>query len=486
MKKPLKKSRVFLLHEACNAGKLVMLGALQVEYSTYVAQCVALMIERHCFNLLRSEKQAFFLRAERLSSQIEKNARDHAIGIVSGWAASAYTNLVKSRISELKKLEEIDGDTAKALYIVGKHQKRIPDKKVTQEHLDRYWSLLLDATRPPRVTKRIGIRMSEMTATLEEATGAKVATIWLTASTLTRYQTMALPLEGNPYVTSLDDIGSGILARQDARGRWRFEVVEKKTWDPVEPTDEMPKIGIDVGLNVIAATSDGRAFGGDLKPVFDTQYSKVKRLRANRQRQGLREDSSRLARMEQRLSGLTKSAVGRVSNELIQAYPGHVLVVEDLDLSGCRGSKRFCYRALHHSLEGKTATFAVNPAYTSQTCPCCGWFSRSNRRGVEFHCVRCGYRGHADVVGAMGVLGRSESKQIHLDDNPVSVREVLVRLYWERRNPNQDCPRDFLKKCHAPVPSGRRLTTRVSPLGESQAQPQKRPSVGSGMNCRGF
>ena len=46
----------------------------------------------------------------------------------------------------------------------------------------------------------------------------------------------------------------------------------------------------------------------------------------------------------------------------------------------------------------------VNPAYTSQTCPRCGYVSRNNRQTQsEFICVECGFAGNADIVGAMNV-----------------------------------------------------------------------------------
>jgi hypothetical protein len=41
-----------------------------------------------------------------------------------------------------------------------------------------------------------------------------------------------------------------------------------------------------------------------------------------------------------------------------------VFVIEDLDLRGCRGQKRFAYRALAHSLETRAPVIRVNPAYT--------------------------------------------------------------------------------------------------------------------------
>ena len=83
----------------------------------------------------------------------------------------------------------------------------------------------------------------------------------------------------------------------------------------------------------------------------------------------------------------------------MKAHPGTVFVVEDLDLRGSKGAKRFAYRALHHNLATKAPCKVVNPAYSSQTCPSCGYVSRNNRKGIKFVCRSCGRKSHADVVG---------------------------------------------------------------------------------------
>ena len=317
--------------------------------------------------------------------------------------------------------------------------------------------------KPPSASNRIPMRMSENTCSLEDPKDAIHADLWLRISTLVWRKLSLLPLVGNPYIKQASDVGNGIHARKDRKGRWRFEAVDTKEWLVYEAEPDLPRVGIDTGLNVVAATSSGHTFGADFKSKFNKLYDKVKIVRANRQRQGLENNSPRLARLESKLSGFTKSITGRVSNELIRAYPETVFVLEDLDLRGCKGQKRFCYKALAHALDSKVPTERVNPAYSSQTCPSCGHVSRSNRSGINFICRQCGRRSHADVIGGINLLRRSENKQIDIDDYSSEVREVLVKLYWSRRNPNQDCPQDFLNK-YAPLPYGQRLTARVSPL----------------------
>ena len=87
----MKKCRIFMLHPGCNSGKINVLEALHAEYVAYVQICIRIMLEAHKLNLHFSKRQGFFPRAEKLTSQIEKNARGHAIQLVSSWAKSIYT-----------------------------------------------------------------------------------------------------------------------------------------------------------------------------------------------------------------------------------------------------------------------------------------------------------------------------------------------------------------------------------------------------------
>jgi putative transposase len=222
----------------------------------------------------------------------------------------------------------------------------------------------------------------------------------------------------------------------------------------------------------MAATSDGRLLGARIKSKFNLLYERVKSLRANRFRQNLKDNSSKLDRLESKLSGLIKTAAGEATNKLVKAYQGYVFVVEDLDLSGCRGQKRFAYRALHHSLESKAPTRKVNPAYSSQTCPSCGHVSRRNRVGTKFHCQHCGRKAHADVIGGIGLLRRSEDKQIGLEDHPSVVKPILEARHedWKKFQTSLSV---IGRSRKALEPASRKLTTKVSKeLGTASNYPQ--------------
>jgi len=297
-----------------------------------------------------------------------------------------------------------------------------------------------------------------MTARLEDVKEAPLGDFWFRVSSLKAHQSVWLPLVGNPYVLQADQVGRGIQARKTKRGFWRFEAVDKTEWAGPGPQGHWPKLGVDVGLNVLAATSDGGLYGEHVKPKFDKLYQRVKKLRANRQRQGLRDNSPRLDHLESRLSGLIKTETGRVVNTIIRENPETVFVVEDLDLRGCQGQKRFAYRALQANLERKASTEKVNPAYTSQECPSCGYIHRGNRRSTKFACKSCGRKAHADWVGSLNVLRRSEDQHIEVGDRPRSVKRVLRERYLRSRNSSLGFGR-LRAPSSSPLPLGRRLTT---------------------------
>ncbi|HEX4206353.1 MAG TPA: zinc ribbon domain-containing protein, partial [Ktedonobacteraceae bacterium] len=51
----------------------------------------------------------------------------------------------------------------------------------------------------------------------------------------------------------------------------------------------------------------------------------------------------------------------------------------------------------------------VEAQYTSQACPKCGYTHEDNRphKGLVFHCGKCHYELHADLVGARNVVMRT-------------------------------------------------------------------------------
>lgn len=154
-------------------------------------------------------------------------------------------------------------------------------------------------------------------------------------------------------------------------------------------------LGIDVGLNNAIATSDGKILGKELKDL---------RIRTKHRKCG------------KKMSPI-KQGLNHYAKEMVNSYSHTDFVVENLFFKGKgnrsrkfrRRNNNWAYNHLSNKLEetGKVEGFSllkVNPAYTSQKCPVCGFTDKMNRRGELFLCHQCGYKGNADVVGAMNIL----------------------------------------------------------------------------------
>ena len=45
----------------------------------------------------------------------------------------------------------------------------------------------------------------------------------------------------------------------------------------------------------------------------------------------------------------------------------------------------------------------VNPTYTSQRCSSCGWTRKTNRKGKQFKCGKCGFAADADLNASTNI-----------------------------------------------------------------------------------
>ena len=164
-------------------------------------------------------------------------------------------------------------------------------------------------------------------------------------------------------------------------------------------------LGIDVGMNKLLADSNGMFYGEDIKPI-------LKKIRASKPK-----SKARYKAYRQR-----DNFINFHLNRL--PWPSlRVLGIESLkDLK--RGKKvnrgkrfrkasapwtypKVLERIGHKAQQNRVLLVAVPSAYTSQTCPACGECTKENRKGENFHCVRCRYSSDSDHVGAVNVLVRT-------------------------------------------------------------------------------
>jgi IS605 OrfB family transposase len=189
------------------------------------------------------------------------------------------------------------------------------------------------------------------------------------------------------------------------------------------PLDDIrPVVGLDFGINfwVTAYDSQGRTtfFPGRAVKVWRAHF---KILRQNLQRQQTPSARRRLQRLGQREHRWMTDVNHQVSQALVVRYGAQTLFVGE-DLTGIRGatervrrrdrytSVSWAFFPLRRMIAYKAAlnqarTVAVDPRYTSQTCPKCGHVARGNRdqRRHRFTCQPCHDRSNDDRIGAMNL-----------------------------------------------------------------------------------
>lgn len=440
-----------MVHPDVNKAKTNALVALHAVYSSYGDECLSTMVVARRWDIDRKEYQDFFPPSTSLTSHVRTCARDQAVWIFQSWLESIYGVQLRDYIVEHR--DEFTDDERVQLFTIGLHKVTEAcawgKYTIEQRMVDKYWSWVWDEEitgKRPHFGSN-GMLLTENCLILDVAEEAKgLGSHWIAVScgiltddtprdvngrALTKRT--VFPLADHPCLRDGTKLAKAVLVQQrPSDGRWTMRFTEYVPHVADLPPDA-PKIAVDVGKTVSAATSDGRLWGEQFVHEFDELHGNIKSIRANRQRQKIKKDSERLHALERKLTAMMKTAMGTVANQLIKAYPGYRFVLEDLCLTGTRGQKRFAYKLLQRLLDQKVCTEKQNPAYTSQECPSCGHVCRGNRHGINFKCLCCGRVSHADYVGAHNLLGRSEDKEIELETEVATVRAVLRERYHRRR-----------------------------------------------------
>jgi putative transposase len=212
------------------------------------------------------------------------------------------------------------------------------------------------------------------------------------------------------------------------------------TVDAPEPTPDEASdyLGVDLGVIMLAATSDGEFLNRSTGPKH--AHTNEVRARFSRFRQKLQKRNTKSSkRLLRRRSGRERRFVKDVnhclSKAIVQTAKGtrRGIALEDLKniRSRVNGSTR--QRRVLHSwaffqlrafitykavLAGVRVVY-VDPAYTSQTCSRCGHCERANRpTQSRFLCRSCGCSAHADLNAAANIRRRA-AQSCSLTSRPV-------------------------------------------------------------------
>jgi putative transposase len=197
-------------------------------------------------------------------------------------------------------------------------------------------------------------------------------------------------------------------------GWWLHLVVD------IKPPEFVPSgrvVGIDLGINRPAVTSDARFLGQRKWKEIESRYFRLKR---KLQSKGTKSAKRHLKKMRRRQRLFRRDCDHVLAKRIVEsAGPGGVIVVENLTNIRSRTKQRGKrQRRRHHGwsyaqLRGFVAdkaeaagsiVVAVDPRHTSQRCSKCGHVHRRNRSTQSiFRCRECGYEVNADLNGSRNV-----------------------------------------------------------------------------------
>ena len=206
--------------------------------------------------------------------------------------------------------------------------------------------------------------------------------------------------------------------KRSANG-WFATLVFEYTPAPL-PTSDLA-VGIDVGVTTFATFSDGTVIPNP--KIYQNAQAELRRAqrRVSRRKKGSarrRKAVVLLQKVHARIVNKRSDFLHKHSTAVIRKYG--TIVVEALNVAGmskgnlarqildCSWSEWFRQLSYKAAEAGRTV-IAVDPKYTSQTCPLCGFVSRENRKTqADFACISCGHMDNADHNGAVNIMARNE------------------------------------------------------------------------------
>jgi putative transposase len=215
-------------------------------------------------------------------------------------------------------------------------------------------------------------------------------------------------------------------------GMFWLHLVVSCALSQTEPTGAA--IGVDLGINRLAVTSQPRFFGGKRIKETNNRYF---RLRRSLQGKGTKSAKRHLKQLAGRLKRFQRDANHVLSKQLVSScQPGDILVMENLTdirerTKGRRTQRRamsnWSFAELQRLIAYKAAYRGIHVAfvdarYSSQACSRCGHIEKRNRVSQsEFSCKHCGYQANADLNAAYNLATRAKSVSSGL-----SVKQPLV------------------------------------------------------------
>lgn len=341
--------------------------------------------------------------------------------------------------------------------------KTMDEKKFHGEtaEVEMFYHMISDEYRIPVVNKA-HVKMDTRLCCLEKAEDVKTSHVLAVTIPGRKGKRLEIPVQASWDVLRR-------MAQYKVSGSMRYTITaggflkltcsfEKKTQTPEEHSKV---IGVDVGITDAFHTSDGQAIES-FQPAIDfyqtevePSFGKLSALRNRKQqlRRFLKKHKAELPEavshnLRKRMDHLEKDirqskAPYRKKRHYYQIIEQTIRSAVDTYIESLHGDKTILtamelldIKEFNKSrkVNGMLSVFSrgklteklmkelswhgfpfvqVEPAYTSQTCPVCGYLDKASRNGKVFHCTYCGHTDDADHVGSINIKARAEDNEIN-------------------------------------------------------------------------
>lgn len=173
-------------------------------------------------------------------------------------------------------------------------------------------------------------------------------------------------------------------------------------------------LGIDRGIYNIATLSNGKLYGG--KKIIKKKNDYL-HLRRQLQKKGTRSAKRKLKSISGKEERFVKDVNHCISKEIVNLNYDTFVLEKLKNIHMKKYGKNFNRKIRgwsYYQLEqmiiykanalGKNVVY-INPAYTSQTCSCCGKIDKTQRDKNYYRCS-CGYSGHADINASINIKNK--------------------------------------------------------------------------------
>ncbi|MDE2828997.1 MAG: transposase [Gemmatimonadota bacterium] len=218
------------------------------------------------------------------------------------------------------------------------------------------------------------------------------------------------PLEGVPKCCTIT---------RTATGKW-YASIPCDIGDTSEETDDGSAVGVDVGLDSFAVTSDGekienRRFFREEEKALARAQQKWDAVKKRPKTDAVRERRRKvIGRVHERIRNKRHNFAHQESRKMVNRHG--FIAVEKLDVKEMQKNRRLAksiadvaWSLFRHCLEYKAEEAgigfkAVKPDYTSQDCSACGHREKKTLSDRVHHCKVCGYKTDRDHNAAINIL----------------------------------------------------------------------------------